>query len=266
VAVFARRWAAHLLARTNRIRLATRSVGDLEIHCFNRRVARLAERTRQGLGVALLVDTAAAERVLPRLQARQNRSPVGIRQMHRPTLRLPGLLEAVRPAWNLSVGQSTPGVGAKSNSASTHGAVRKLRSVSGCGVACDSTHTCTLASPEMPTCAYPETGIAATALTFRGTEIDAANVFSGLSRSLFCSAYVSFAVGRFVRYRWLSHLIDLNPYASGTASRASRDAPNRRGPRVATSRGSTRPQSASLLAASAATAARATHRGILEWG
>ena len=68
--------------------------------------------------------------------------------------------------------------------ASDHGAAAKCGSSAGHGLSAGLTQTCTFESPEIPTWAYPVTGIGWFDFTDPGTLSVAANVLSGLSMSL----------------------------------------------------------------------------------
>ena len=128
------------------------SFDDPDHHGLDRRVARLAERPRHRLGVALLVDRPAAERVLARLQAGSTAAQWALVSRMRPVLgnaRRGRTRESASGPCRPAASSSAWGPG--SRVASVHGAVRKYGSPSGRGVSLDSIDTCTFDSPEMPT-------------------------------------------------------------------------------------------------------------------
>src|SRR5262249_52348774 len=99
--------------------------------------------------------------------------------------------------------------GGASTVASVHGAVVKYGSSSFQPFPAGLTHTCTFDKPAMPDCAFPVTGSGVFAFVLLGTCSVAANVFIGLSTSLFCVPYVSFAWYRLLSTMCVSHFTHL---------------------------------------------------------
>lgn len=85
-----------------------RSRFDRDLHRLDRAMTGLAERTRQGLRLALLIDRPAAEGIFAGRQCGQQGSPVDLAQLQGPGPRpATGRIEACRALGNLVLRQTS---------------------------------------------------------------------------------------------------------------------------------------------------------------
>ena len=156
-------------------------------------MSRLAEWSWHGLSVTLFVNRTAAKRVFTSEQSWHDCRPMSVGESHWPGLRSTGRIEAMRLLRDLAVDQGCPVLRSRQQfriDPRCGGEMRIVLRSLGC-VQFD--RHLNFRQPGNANLSISRNRDRFTSLDLFGDCDRAANVFNGLSTSLFCSAYVSFA-------------------------------------------------------------------------